>query len=317
MSKRRNRFVMGENDKESGAHFKSGFVSVVGRPNVGKSTLINTLTGVKVSIISDKPQTTRNNIRGILNGERMQIIFVDTPGIHKPKSALGENMNRQAAETLKDADAILFLVDASSSVGKGDLFISAKLREMKAPKILIMNKIDRLGNEELIIKKEEVRQLGNYEGIFAVSASKSIGIDPLIQEIFELLPNGPMYYPKDEVSDQPLPFSVAELIREKVLHLTREEVPHGVNVIVDELNKRPDSDLFDIRAVIYVERDSQKGIIIGKGGKMLKKIGSMARAEIEPLIGSRVFLEIFVKVEKDWTKNPRAVKRMWQQNYLT
>lgn len=290
--------------------FKSGFAGIVGRPNVGKSTLINNLVHKKLAITSDKPQTTRNKIRCILTREDAQIIFVDTPGFHKPRDALGERLNKAVRETLNEVDVVVFMLDGTQTIGKGDLFIAGELSQLKTPVIAVVNKIDRLEPDRLEAQIEVVRNLGDYVDIIPLSAKTGENVHALIEKIVEILPPGPKYYPDDMVTDQPLPFVVAELIREKVLMLTREEVPHSVAVVVEEIEKREDRDLVDIEATIYVERDSQKGIIIGKGGRMLKEIGTLAREEIEALLGEQVFLHLMVKVEKDWSKHPHLVKRM-------
>jgi len=290
--------------------FKSGFAGIVGRPNVGKSTLINNLVHRKLAITSDKPQTTRNKIRCILTREDAQIIFVDTPGFHKPRDALGERLNKAVRETLNEVDVVVFMLDGTQTIGKGDLFIAGELSQLKTPVIAVINKIDRVEPDRLEAQVEVVRNMGNYVDIIPLSAKTGENVHALIEEIVEILPRGPKYYPDDMVTDQPLPFVVAELIREKVLLLTREEVPHSVAVVVEEMEKREERDLVDIEATIYVERDSQKGIIIGKGGRMLKEIGSLARQEIEALLGEQVFLHLMVKVEKDWSKHPHLVKRM-------
>ncbi len=295
---------------EAEGEFKSGFAGIVGRPNVGKSTLINNLVHKKLAITSDKPQTTRNKIRCILTRDDAQIIFVDTPGFHKPRDALGERLNKAVRETLNEVDVVVFMLDGTQTIGKGDLFIAGELSQLKTPVVAVINKIDRLEPDRLEAQMEVVRNMGNYEDIIPLSAKTGENVHALIEKIVEILPVGPKYYPNDMVTDQPLPFVVAELIREKVLLLTREEVPHSVAVVVEEIEKREDRELVDIEATIYVERDSQKGIIIGKGGRMLREIGSLARQEIEALLGEQVFLHLMVKVEKDWSKHPHLVKRM-------
>jgi len=289
---------------------RSGFAGIVGRPNVGKSTLMNNLLHRKLAIISEKPQTTRNRIRGILTRDDAQIIFIDTPGFHKPRNALGEQLNRAVRETLSEVDVVVFILDGTQNIGKGDLFIAGELAELETPVLAVLNKIDRLGRDQVEAQLAVVARLGRFEDIIPLSAKTGENVHALIERIVELLPEGPRYYPPDMVTDQPASFIVAELIREKVLQLTREEVPHSVAVVVEEMEKREEGDLVDIHAVIYVERDSQKGIIIGKGGRMLKEIGTRARQEIEPLLGERVFLQLQVKVEKDWSKRPQLVRRM-------
>jgi GTPase len=289
---------------------RSGFVGIVGRPNVGKSTLLNNLMHRKLAIISEKPQTTRNKIRCIFTREDAQIIFVDTPGFHKPKNALGERLNKAVRETFSEVDAIIFILDATRSIGRGDLFIAGELAELETPVIAVVNKIDRLSPEAVEAQVVVAGNLGEFEDIIPLSAKTGENVHALIERSVELLPEGPRYYPEDIFTEQPASFIVAELIREKVLQLTREEVPHSVAVVVEEMEKREDQDLVDVDATIYVERESQKGIIIGKGGRMLKDIGTRARQEIEPLLGERVFLRLHVAVEKDWAKRPQMVKRL-------
>jgi len=290
--------------------YKSGFAGIVGRPNVGKSTLLNNLMHRKMAIISEKPQTTRNKIRCILTRDDAQIIFVDTPGFHKPRNALGERLNKAVRETFSEVDAIIFMLDGTQAIGKGDLFIAGELERLDTPVIAVLNKIDKLSGDQLEAQLTVAGNLGEFVDIIPISAKSGENVHSLIEAIVDLLPEGPRYYPEDMVTDQPVSFIVAELIREKVLQLTREEVPHSVAVQVEEMEKRKDKDLVDIDAVIYVERDSQKGILIGKGGRMLKEIGTRARREIEPLLGERVFLRLHVKVEKDWAKRPQMVKRL-------
>ena len=289
---------------------KSGFAGIVGRPNVGKSTLLNNLMHRKLAIISEKPQTTRNKIRCVFTRDDAQIIFVDTPGFHKPKNALGERLNKVVRETFSEVDTIIFILDGTQNIGRGDLFIAGKLAQLDTPVVAVLNKIDKLGADRVEAQLAVAGNLGKFRDIIPVSAKTGENVHALIECIVELLPEGPKYYPDEVLTDQPASFIVAELIREKVLQLTREEIPHSVAVIVEEMEKRGDKDLVDIGAVIYVERDSQKGIIIGKGGRMLKEIGTRARQEIEPLLGERVFLRLQVSVEKDWAKRPQMVKRL-------
>lgn len=295
---------------ETGEAHRSGFVGIVGRPNVGKSTLLNNLMHRKLAIISEKPQTTRNKIRCVLTRDDAQIIFVDTPGFHKPKNALGERLNKAVRETLSEVDVILFILDGTQTIGRGDLFIAGEIAELDTPVVAVLNKIDRLSRDQVEAQLVVARNLGEFEDVIPLSAKTGENVHALIERIVELLPPGPRYYPEDVFTDQPVSFIVAELIREKVLMLTREEIPHSVAVVVEEMEKREDKDLVDIEATIYVERDSQKGIIIGKGGRMLKDIGTRARQEIEPLLGEKVFLKLNVAVEKDWSKRPQMVRRL-------
>jgi len=290
--------------------YRSGFAGIVGRPNVGKSTLLNNLMHRKLAIISEKPQTTRNKIRCVWTRDDAQIIFVDTPGFHKPKNALGERLNKAVRETFSEVDIIVLILDGTQTIGRGDLFIAGELAELDTPVIAGLNKRDRLSADQLEAQMAVAEKLGDFRDIIPVSAKTGENVHALIERIVEFLPEGPKYYPEDVFTDQPASFIVAELIREKVLQLTREEIPHSVAVIVEGIEKREDKDLVDVEAVIYVERDSQKGIIIGKGGRMLKEIGTRARAEIEPLLGERVFLRLQVAVEKDWAKRPQMVKRL-------
>ncbi|MBE0448443.1 MAG: GTPase Era [Actinobacteria bacterium] len=289
--------------------FRSGFVAIIGRPNTGKSTLLNFLARRKVAIISDKPQTTRHSIRAILNLENAQIIFIDTPGLHKPRDPLGEHLNRAVRNTLRDVDAVVFIVDASQVIGSGDLFIANELSSLSTPKILVLNKVDKLTQQYIEVQMEIARQLGEFDDIFPISAATGQDIDKLVEKMVELLPEGPRYYPGDVITDQPERVIAAEFIREKVLELTREEVPHGVAVEVQEMKPRKGREIVDIFATIFVERESQKGILIGKGGRMLKEIGSRARSEIEQLLGSQVFLDLRVRVKKDWRKEERYIKQ--------
>ncbi|WP_287152475.1 GTPase Era [Candidatus Solincola tengchongensis] len=290
--------------------YRSGFVGIIGRPNVGKSTLLNNLMHRKLAIISEKPQTTRNKIRCILTRDDAQIIFVDTPGLHKPRNALGERLNKAVRETLSEVDVVVFMLDGTQTIGRGDLFIAGELSGLETPVVAVLNKIDRLSPEQVEAQMAVAENLGRFVEVIPLSAKTGENVHALIEKIVELLPEGPKYYPDDMVTDQPVTFIVAELIREKVLQLTREEVPHSVAVVVEEMGRREDGGIVDIQAVIYVERDSQKGIIIGKGGRMLKEIGTRARQEIEPLLGEKVFLQLQVKVEKDWSKRPQLVRRM-------
>ncbi|MBW3588773.1 MAG: GTPase Era [Actinobacteria bacterium] len=290
--------------------FKSGFASIVGRPNVGKSTLLNRLVGSKVAIMSNKPQTTRNAIRGILNLESAQVIFIDTPGLHKPKTPLGQRLNAVVRRTYSEVDVVVFVLDASEGFGKGDAFISTELERLQTPVICVINKADRTSPPQLMQKIEEARGMGSWHDVLTTSATLGTGLSDLVTGVVDLLPEGPMYYPSDAVTDQPEALVVAELVREKVIELTREELPHSVAVIVDEMGPREESDLIDIHANVFVERSSQKGIVIGNGGKMLKEIGTRARKEIEALLGSRVFLDLRVKVEPNWQRRQQLLDRL-------
>ncbi len=296
-----------ENGKKE--NFKSGFVAIVGRPNTGKSTLLNFLAKRKIAIISDKPQTTRHRISAVLNFENAQVVLVDTPGLHKPKDALGVHLNRAVRNALRDVDAVIFMVDASQVIGSGDLFIAKELANLATPKILVLNKIDKVKPHDLEVQLEVAKQLGDFDDIIPISASTGDNVDKLIEKIIELLPKGPQYYPGDMFTDQPERVIAAEFIREQAIQMTREEVPHSVAVEVQEMKPRKDGEIVDIFATLFVERESQKGILIGKEGRMLKDIGSKARAEMEQLLGSKVYLDLRVRVKKDWRKEERYVKQ--------
>ncbi|MGM2414802.1 GTPase Era [Bacillus cereus group sp. BceL062] len=279
--------------------YKSGFVSIIGRPNVGKSTFLNRIIGQKIAIMSDKPQTTRNKIQGVYTENDSQVIFIDTPGIHKPKHKLGDFMVKMAQTTLKEVDIVLFMVNATEGFGRGEEFIIEKLQETKQPVFLVINKIDQVHPEQLLELIDQYRKLHEFAESVPISALDGNNVEALIGAIKKYLPEGPQYYPDNQVTDHPERFIIAELIREKVLHLTREEVPHSVAVVIDAIQKREGGAVY-INATIVVERASQKGIIIGKQGKMLKEVGKRARFDIEALLGSKVFLEVWVKVQKDW-----------------
>lgn len=286
--------------------FRSGFVSVIGRPNAGKSTLLNHLLGQKVLIMSDKPQTTRNRIQCILTEERGQIIFLDTPGIHKPKHKLGEFMVGAAKESMREVDLILYMVDLSAEFGPGEEYIISMLKQTKTPCVLALNKVDLLNKEQLMRKVQEFSRKADFKAIVPISAKTGENTDELLNVIFNQLSSGPLYYPEDEVTDQPERFIMAELVREKVLQLTHDEIPHSIAVVIEEVQEK--KTLVKVRALVVVERESQKGIIIGSGGKQLKEIGRLARQDIEALLGSPVFLELWVKVKKDWRNRPDSLR---------
>ena len=279
--------------------YKSGFAALVGRTNVGKSTLLNRMIGRKVAIVSDKPQTTRNKILGVLTADDYQVVFLDTPGFHKPKHRLGEHLVQVALKALREVDIILFLVEADHPPGPGDLFIIDKLKEIKTPVLLVINKVDLVKREELLPLIEQYSKLYDFAEVVPVSALTGDNVAKLLELIARYLPAGPQYYPEDMITDRPESFIMAELIREKVLELTSQEVPHSVAVVIEELKQRPNG-VVAVRALIYTERESQKGILIGKGGSMLKKIGQSAREEVENLLGSKIYLELWVKVKEDW-----------------
>jgi GTP-binding protein Era len=267
---------------------------------VGKSTLLNQIVGQKVAIMSDRPQTTRNKILGVHTTDQGQAIFLDTPGIHKPQHKLGNYMVRTALNTLKEVDLVCMLVDATENKGAGDQFVIEQLQKIKTPVFLLINKIDAIHQQHLLEIIEKYKDEYPFREIIPISALTGDNVDRLRQLIFELLPEGPQYYPEDQVTDHPERFVVAELIREKVLHLTREEVPHSVAVEIEQMQYREEKDMLYIHAVIYTERNSQKGILIGKNGGMLKEIGQRARTDIENLLGSKAYLELWVKVKEDW-----------------
>ena len=281
--------------------FKSGFVAIVGRPNVGKSTFMNYVLGQKIAIMSDKAQTTRNKIQGVYTNQDCQIVFLDTPGIHKPKHELGNFMVESAYSALKEVDAVLFMVNAAEKRGPGDDFIIEKLKKIKTPVFLVLNKIDLISPDELLDRVESYQETIPFAGIIPISVLQGNNVQELMTTLTNHLPEGPQYYPSDQITDHPEYFVVSELIREKILHLTKEEIPHSVAVTVDKMQK-DEFDKVHVYANIIVERPTQKGIIIGKGGKLLKEIGVRARKDIEQLLGNKVYLELWVKVEKDWRK---------------
>jgi len=288
--------------------YKSGFVTVIGRPNVGKSTLLNYIIGEKLSIISNKPQTTRNKIQLVYTEPEFQIIFLDTPGIQMPKNKLGEYMLKVSKETLDEVDIVTFMVDESLETGKLDSYIIEELKTIKTPIILLINKIDKLSNEEinqLIIKYKEMDM---FEEIIPISAMNGENIKIYIDSIRNFLPEGPQYFPEDMITDQPERFIISEIIREKALENLQEEVPHGIFVSIEQISEREEKNLIDVHAVIYCEKESHKGIIIGKGGRMLKEIGKNARIDLEKLLGSQVNLQLWVKVEKNWREKEGKVR---------
>ena len=287
--------------------YKSGFIAVIGRPNVGKSTLINKIIGQKIAIMSDKPQTTRSRIQCILTQDDAQFIFLDTPGIHKPKFKLGEYMLKAAEGTLKEVDAIFFVIDATEKFGGGEKYILERLSETSQPVILVINKIDLLPRAELLPLIAAYSERYKFAATVPISAADGTNIDELLNEAKKFLPEGPKYYPADMVTDQPERLIISEIIREKILHVTEDEVPHSVAVDIEEITVRK-KDLTYIRATIYVERNSQKGILIGKGGELLKGVGKNARPEIEMLLGTKVFLDLWVKVKKDWRNSAGALQ---------
>jgi len=281
-------------------NFKSGFVTIIGRPNVGKSTLINNILKEKLLITSSKPQTTRNTIRLIYTDDDMQLIFLDTPGIHKPKTKLGTYMSGSAENTLKEVDAIIYMVEPDEKIGPGDRYIMEKLKTIDTPKLLVINKIDTLPKEELLSVIENYSKDGLFEEIIPVSAAKGDGVDLLLEMLKEKMPQGPQYFPEDMIIDQSERFIVQELIREKLLRTLRDEIPHGIAIEVNSMKERENKGLYDIEATIFCEKKSHKGIIIGKQGAMLKKIGTDARKDLEFFLKQPVNLQLWVKVRPDW-----------------
>ncbi len=303
----------GENSTETRRtmkdNFKSGFVTIIGRPNVGKSTLMNHLIGQKIAITSNKPQTTRNRIQTVYTDmERGQIVFLDTPGIHQAKNKLGEYMVNVAEHTLSEVDVILWLVEPSTFIGAGEQHIIKQLKKTKTPVILIINKVDTVGREKILEYIDAYRKVFDFAEIVPASALREQNLDTVVDVIFKYLPYGPMFYDEETVTDQPERAIVAEIIREKALHDLDDEIPHGIAVYIDRMKERRGQNIIDIDATIVCERDSHKGIIIGKGGSMLKKIGSNARYEMERLLDTQVNLKLWVKVRKDWRDSELMMK---------
>lgn len=297
--------------------FKSGFVTIIGRPNVGKSTLMNNLIGRKVAIMSNKPQTTRNRIQTILTTDQEQIIFIDTPGIHKPKHKLGEFMNKTAISTISEVDAVIWLVEPDKQVGTGDLFIAASLEHIKTPVILVINKIDTIEKNEILPVIDAYRKLRDFDAIIPLSALKGENTEPLIEAIRKNLIEGPMFFPEGMITDQPEKQLVSELIREKTLFLLKEEVPHGIAVVIDSFEEREDSNFLDIQATIICEKKSHKPIILGKQGSMIKQIGIRSRQDIEALLGARVNLELWVKIKDNWRDSDFLLRNYgYDQNHI-
>jgi len=289
--------------------FRSGFVAVVGRPNVGKSTLVNALVGRKVAIVSDKPQTTRSDIRAVLSTEDYQVVFTDTPGFHKPRTLLGTRLNQLVGEATQGVDVVLQVVDAQAGVGRGDAFVfERQVGPVPGAKYCAVNKLDAVRGREEVPQLQAAADLGAWDEVVPVSATTGRGVGVLLDLIVARLPEGPAYYPADETTDQSLEVRLAEIVREKALALTRQEVPHSIAVVVDELEI--EDGLTKIHASLIVERDSQKGIVIGKGGETLKTIGSRARQEMELVLGGKVFLDLRVKVLKEWQRDPKALQRL-------
>ncbi|WP_077327039.1 GTPase Era [Virgibacillus siamensis] len=289
--------------------YKSGFVAIIGRPNVGKSTFMNNVIGQKIAIMSDKAQTTRNKIQGVLTEKDAQLIFIDTPGIHKPKHRLGDFMVKIAEDTLNEVDAVLFMINAEEGYGRGDQYIIDRLQQTNRPVFLIINKIDLIHPDELFALIKSYKDKYDFKEIVPISALQGNNVQHMLNVLKEYIPEGPQYYPEDQITDHPERFIIGELIREKALQLTREEVPHSVAVAIENIEKR-ESDTVFIQATIITERKTQKGILIGKQGSMLKNIGKYARKDIESLLGSKVYLELWVKVQKDWRNKQSQLREL-------
>jgi GTP-binding protein Era len=292
--------------------FRSGFVAVVGRPNVGKSTLVNRIVGRKVAIVSDKPQTTRNEIRGVRTTDHNQIVFLDTPGVHRPRTLLGERSNQRALATLAEVDVVCVVIEASAPVGPGDRFVAQAAHDAGSPVVLVVSKIDVAGRDDIAAQLTRAAELGDFAAFVPLSARTGVGVDALVGELESRLPEGPRYYPEGVVTDQPEAFLAAELLREQLLKVAREELPHSIMVVVDEIEERETDSgpLLAIHARVLVERDSQRGIVIGKGGEVLKKAGTAARLELEALLGIRVHLETRVRVEARWQRRAQSLDRL-------
>lgn len=294
--------------------FKSGFVTIIGRPNVGKSTLMNNMIGEKISIMSDKPQTTRNKIQTVYTDEEAQIIFLDTPGIHKPKNQLGEFMNTEVEEALDEMDLVIMITDECSKIGPGDEYILEKVKSMNCKKVLVINKIDKHSKESMIQMSKAFEEYGIFDKILLISALDNVGVKGLVKTIKEYLKEGPMYFPEDYLTDRPERFVVAEIIREKALMYLQDEVPHGIAVEIEKMKERKDKNLIDIRATIICEKKSHKSIIIGESGRKIKGIGKSARIDIEKLLDCPVFLDLWVKVQPDWRDNAGLLKSLGYDN---
>ncbi len=288
---------------------RSGFVALVGRPNAGKSTLTNALVGVKVAITSNTPQTTRHRLRAVIDLEDAQIVIVDTPGMHKPQDALGEELNRSSMLALSDVDVACLVIDASVKVGKGDKWVAHRVLESSAKKVLVLTKADLVSQEEMADRLHFAQTLGEFDDVVVVSAVEGFNLGGFVETVKRYLPDGPRYFPRDMPTDQPLGVMLAEFIREKVLRNTRDEVPHAIGVEIEDLEASADGEHTTVQAIIYVERESQKGIIIGKGGEMIRRIGTEARGDLERLLGTKVFLDLRVKVKKDWRRDASQIRR--------
>ena len=288
--------------------YKSGFITVIGRPNVGKSTLLNKVIGEKISIISDKPQTTRNKIQLVYTEEESQLVFIDTPGIQMPKNKLGEYMLKMSRSTLEEVDVVTFMIDHSMEIGKMDSMIIEDLKSISTPKVLLINKIDEINSEDVLQLIDKYNKMDMFEEIIPISALNNINLDKYVEILKEMVPEGPQYFPDDMITDQPERFIISEIIREKALINLEQEIPHGIFVSIDSIRQRDGKDLIDVFANIICEKKSHKGIIIGKNGSKLKEIGMQARQDIELLLGSKVNLQLWVKIEKNWREKEDKVK---------
>ena len=292
--------------------FRSGFVSLIGRPNAGKSTLVNRLVGQKISIVTAKPQTTRNRIQGIVNRPDAQVVLIDTPGLHRPDSVLGKQMSAEVEAAIEGVDVLALLLDVSEALGQGDHRAIARTQTFRGPRLLLLNKIDRVSKPSLLPLIERCRRAGEFADIIPISAREGTGVEDALAAMIARLPEGPPMFPPDQVTDQPERFLAAEIVREKAMTATREEVPHAVAVVVESFEEGPT--LVRISATVHVEREGQKGILIGAGGQTLKLIGTQARKELEALLGTKVFLELRVRVSRNWRDNPALVRQMdWRR----
>jgi GTP-binding protein Era len=288
---------------------KSGFVALVGRPNAGKSTLTNAIVGKKVSITSDTPQTTRQRLRAVLDRDDAQLVIVDTPGLHKPQDTLGEQLNRSALKSLEDVDVVAMLVDATQPFGRGDQWVASHVAKTRAKRVLVITKAELSTHVAIDKQIEAAKRYAEFDEVISLSAVTGFNVETFVETVVKYLPQGPRWFPRDMSSDQSVEVMIAEFVREKILRSTRDEVPHAVGVAVDDMTYDDRKDLYSIWVVIYVERDSQKGIIIGKGGEALKTVGTDARVDLERLLGARVFLKLSVKVKKDWRRDASQIRR--------
>ncbi len=289
--------------------FKSGFVALVGRPNAGKSTLLNAVMGKKIAITSDTAQTTRHRFRAVLTRDEFQAIIVDTPGLHKPHDALGEELNVSAMKALEDVDVVAMLIDASAPVGRGDEWVASHVRQAKAKKICVLSKTDLVSPQQLSAQREAAEALGPWDAMVGLSSTSGKNVEAFVEEVVYFLPEGPAWFPRDMETDQPIEVMIAEFIREKILRTFQDEIPHAIGVMVEDMEYDQEKDIDYIYANIYVERESQKGIIIGKGGSAIKRIGTEARCDLEQLLGGKVFLELRVKVKKNWRRDASQIRR--------